>query len=103
MGAGEERIVVQEGVALRHLDGVLLAVAEEGPDRRGHDAEVEGDVLGLGRQLPRAGVDGAGAVPPVLYVRGVGRPHEDRPHLLRDGEEGVLHHLEGRRIGPGQI
>src|SRR5262249_33710574 len=42
--------------------------------------------------------DGGRAVLALLDVRGVGRPDEDLPHLLGDGEERAPDHLEGDSV-----
>ena len=67
---------------------------DDGGDRGGHRAEVDGDVLGLGDH-PAAGVeDRRRAVAPLLDVGREGRADQRRAHLLGDRAKGVADHLQ---------
>ena len=79
-----------------HVRRVLLA--EHGGDRRGHRAEVHGDVLGLHDHLAGGVEEGGRAVAALLDVRAVGRAHERGAHLLAGGAQRAGGDLQGDRV-----
>ena len=82
------RIVQDEDVARR--GGECL----HGRDRVVQRSQVHRNVGGLGDHLTRGIEQGGGAVASFSYVGRDRRVNQHEPHLLRDGGEGVPHHLE---------
>ncbi len=84
---GDQGDVGQVGAALEgvvedpHIARGLLAV-EHGRHGVGHGPQVNGDVLGLHDELAGGVEERRGAVAPLLDVRRVRGPDEDRAHLL---------------------
>ena len=85
VGAAEVGVVEDDDVAGRER-----GERHRGLDGRGHGAEVDGDVGGLGDEAAAAVEDGAGVVAPLLDVGRVRGAAEGDAHLVGDGgEEGV--------------
>src|SRR5215213_4822106 len=89
---------------VRVVDGEDIAwlgvAAPNSGHRLGHRAEVHRNVLGLGYHPPTRVEERRRAVAPLFYVRGVGAPYEDRPHLLGDTGQGARQDREGYGIQP---
>ena len=87
-------------IGLVEDDDVALspALAREAAADLGHrqvqDAQVAGDVLGLGDQQTVVVGQDTGAVLAVADVRRVARPLQDVAHLVGHGDQAVAQHLD---------
>ncbi len=97
---GDVRQVGPAGVGIVYGEDVagFGASPHHRPDGLGHRAEMDRDVLGLGDHPAPRVEEGRRAVTALLYVRGVGAPDQDRPHLLGDPAERAREHGESYRI-----
>ncbi len=81
----------------------LVVLLRDGRDRRGHRAEVHGDVLGLHDGLTARVEQRAGRVTALLDVGAVARADEHGAHLLagraeRSGRDAQGHGIEAHRV-----
>lgn len=90
---------------VRVVDGVGVAGAHGGAappddllDAGAHRAEVDGDVRGVGHQVPVRVEEGAGEVQPFLDVDGLGGGLQAGAHLFGDGHEEVVEDLQQDRV-----
>src|SRR5215208_2022081 len=78
----------------------LRVAAHDGGDRLRHRPKVDGDVLRLGDHVAFCVEERGRAVAPLLDVRRVGAPDQDRPHLLGYARERARQHRERYGIQP---
>src|SRR5829696_1329213 len=102
---GDDRYVRQVRPAgVRVVDGKYVArlwvAAHYGRDRLRHRAEVYGDMLCLGDHPSLCVEERRRAVAPLLYVRRVGAPNEDRTHLLGDADQSTGQDRKGYGVEP---
>ena len=93
---------VVEGVNVAGAEGVALG-ADQALDAFAHGTEVDGNVGGVGDELPVGVEDGAGEVETLFDVDGGAGVLQGDAHFFRDRPEEVVEDFEADGVGSGGL